>query len=137
MSCVATEASHLSSISRIVASTLDFLTGAISAGVELLAGLLFGSGEEDLVAAAVLAGLGARVADFFSVEIETLGSEVDFSVFLDTDASGDAGGVDSSSWARAKGAPAIRIAARAMMVDFMVLLYGLMAGLRATADPPA
>src|ERR1041384_1227542 len=113
-----TEASHLSSISRSIASALPFLTGATSEGVELLVGLAFGSGEEDLVALGEREGFGAGVD--FSVVTETLGSELDFSVVLEVEASGDAAGAgDSSSWARAKGAPAITIAARARMVRFI------------------
>src|ERR1051326_8930368 len=99
MSCFMTEASHLSSISRIVASVLDFLTGMSAVGDALLVGLLFGSGEGDLVAAGELdaLGFGAGVADFLSVVTETLGSEEE-SFFRKTDASGEASGagLDSS-----------------------------------------
>jgi hypothetical protein len=65
-------------------------------GDELLDGLLFGSGEEDLGAAGELEGfgLGAGVADF-SVVTDTLGSELEVSISREAgDASG--AGLDSS-----------------------------------------
>jgi hypothetical protein len=75
------------------------LTGMSADGDELFVGLLFGSGEDDLVAAGELEGLGlgAGVADF-SVVTDTLGSEEEGSVFREADASGDASGagLDSS-----------------------------------------
>jgi hypothetical protein len=67
-------------------------------GDELLVGLLFGSGDEDLAGAGELEGLGlgAGVADF-SVVTETLGSEVEVSLFLEADASGEASGAGLES----------------------------------------
>jgi hypothetical protein len=83
----------------MVASGVDFLTGIAAEGEALLVGLLFGSGEEALVAAGELEGFGAGV-DFFSVVTDTLGSVV--SDFRETDASGEASGAGmDSSWARA------------------------------------
>ena len=131
-----TDASHLSSISRMVASGVDFFTGMDAAGDELLAGLglLLGSGEEDLGAAGELTDFGAGVADF-SVVTETLGSEGEVSVFSEADASGDAAGVDSS-WARANGAPAITTAVMARRANFIcfVLLCGFGQRARVKAD---
>ena len=111
----------------MVASVVDFLTGMSAEGDELLVGLglLFGSGEGDFVAAGELEGLGfgAGVGDFFSVVTETLGSEVEDSVFRETDASGELSGAGlDSSWAGANGAPAIRnTAERVRMVSFISL----------------
>jgi hypothetical protein len=73
-----TEASHLFSKSRIVASGLIFFVGpagvgaaVVLAGVEV--GLLLGEDEGDFDADGELLLLGAGVA-VFSVVIETLGS---------------------------------------------------------------
>jgi hypothetical protein len=94
-------------------------------------------GEEPLAGAAselVLdadeAGLGdaaAELSDFgagdavFSVVTDTLGAEDDGSAFSGGVISGDAAGLglDSSSWARAKGAAAMRRAVKARMVVFI------------------
>jgi hypothetical protein len=90
-----TDASHLSSISLIVASGVDFFVGITAAGLALGA-LLVAAGDEAFVAAGELSVLAAGEA-VFSVVTETLGSCVVVSVFSETVASGEAAGVEVSS----------------------------------------
>jgi hypothetical protein len=95
---------------------VDFFTGMTAAGdgefVEVSAGLLFGAGEEDLVASGELFAVGDGEADF-SVVTDTLGSEAVASGV------GAGVGLDSVSWASAKGAVAITSVVMARSVIFI------------------
>jgi hypothetical protein len=109
-----TDASHLSSISRIVASGVDFFSGITAAGDELGLGvalglLLVAAGDEDLLGEGEVPDLGA--GEVFSVVTETLGSEAV--------ASGEAAGDGLSSWARASGVAAVK---RAVMATSMIFI---------------
>ena len=110
-----------------MASGLDFLGGMTAAEVPLAGGAsepLFGEGGADFTAAAgELADFGAGDA-VFSVVTDTLGSEDEGSAFSGGVISGEADGLglDSSTWARANGAEAIRRAVKARMVLFIFCL---------------
>src|SRR5687767_7131775 len=126
------EACHLSSMSRMVASWVDFLAGMAAAGEALGAGVALGlllaaGGDESLVAAGELAGFGLGEASF-SVLIDTLGSAD--SVFSETVISGDTSGagVAVSSWASANGTAAAISRVMARMVFFIgFVLCGVLA----------
>jgi hypothetical protein len=110
----------LSSISRIVASAVDFLAGITAAEEGLAAGdsvgLLLALGEEDLVGDGELCGFGVG-DEVFSVVTETLGSS-DL-LFSDGEASGDG----LSSCAKAKGTAAAKSAVSARTVIFIRFSY--------------
>jgi hypothetical protein len=104
----------LSSISRIVASGVDFFSGITAAGDELGLGvalglLLVAAGDEDLLGEGEVPDLGA--GEVFSVVTETLGSEAV--------ASGEAAGDGLSSWAMANGVAAVK---RAVMATSMIFI---------------
>ena len=111
-----TDASHLSSISRMVASGVDFFTGMTAAGdgdfVDGSVGLLFADGEDDLVASGEALTVGDGDADL-SVVTETLGSEAVASGL------GAGVGLNSVSWARANGAAATTSAVTARILIFI------------------
>lgn len=100
----------------MVASGVDFFTGMTAAGdgdfVDVSVGLLFGAGEEDLVASGELLAVGDGEADF-SVVTDTLGSEAV--------ASGVGAGVGlvSVSWASATGVAATTSTVMARSVIFI------------------
>ena len=107
----------MSSISRIVASGVDFLAGITAEGDELVLGVALGllfvaAGEEDLLGDGELSdfGVGETV---FSVVTETLVS----GAVASGDAAGD--GLDVSSWAKANGVAAAKRAVTAMIVIFI------------------
>jgi hypothetical protein len=100
----------------MVASGVDFFTGMTAVGggdfVDVSVGLLFGAGEEDLVASGELVAVGDGEADF-SVVIDTLGSEAVASGV------GAGVGLDSVSWASARGAVATASAVMARSAIFI------------------
>ena len=138
LSCLGIDASHIFSRSFKVASGLDFLGGMVAAAEGLAgdaSGLLLGAGEAVFVdVAGELSSFGAGDA-VFSVVTDTLGSEGEGSDFSGGVISGetDGLGLDSSSWAPANGAAAMRRAVRTRMVVFIFLFLG---GLLITTATP-
>ena len=129
------EASHLFSISRKVASGVDFLVGITAvdgAFVVAAAGELAFAGAVDftdaagellLLAAGELLFTGSGV---FSVVTDTLGSFAEEEEVSGAAASGVGAGVSVSSWAKASGAAAKTNAVRARMVNFIgMFLFGM------------
>jgi hypothetical protein len=108
----------LSSISRIVASGVDFFVGITAAGDELALGVALGlvlltAGDEDLLGEGEVSDLGG--GGVLSVVTDTLGS----SAFSEVVASGEAAGDGLSSWARANGVAAAKRAVMATSVIFI------------------
>src|ERR1041384_8040134 len=112
-SWVFTDASHLSSMSRIVASGVPFLLGITAAAEAVVDGaslaVLLADGDEDFFGEADASTLGLGDA-VFSVATDTVVSEAE--------ASGDAAGDGLSSWATANRAPANSVV-RARTVIFI------------------
>lgn len=120
------EASHLSSISRRVASGVDFLVGMTEAGGAFFigAGELVLAGAEAFEGAAgelllVVAGLGSSGAGVLSVGTDTLGSVAEEDEASGATASGFGAGASASSWARAHGAAVKTQAVRTRIVIFI------------------
>jgi hypothetical protein len=105
----------LSSISRIVASGVDFFAGITAAGDDFVVGVALGlvleaAGVDDLLGVGEVAGLGVEA--LFSVVTETLGSEVV--------ASGTEAGDGLSSWASANGVAAAK---RAVIATSLIFIW--------------